>query len=81
MDSEQDELPTETTVEELAKREGVEAGDLDPPLGTVIDPDALNALCTSRNRDEPTREGFVWFVYVGYVVTVWFDGSVRIETE
>lgn len=79
MDTGRVDLPTTTIVKEVAKRENVDERELVPPLGAVIDTDALNAFLTFQGQRESTRSGFVRFSYYGYVVTVRFDGEISIE--
>jgi len=54
--------------------------DTDPteltPLGTVIDPEALDTLVA----DEGTRDVAVDFEYEGYLVSVSSDQRVSVET-
>ena len=55
----------------VAEREGITPEEL-RPLHDVVDPDALDALCTAA-------EISVTFSYEGYVVTVTADGQVHLE--
>lgn len=61
-------------VEAVAEREGVDATELDEPLYSVIDVEALRFLF----RDGP---GHVTFRYLGYQVTVDSLGNVEVCTE
>lgn len=63
-------------VEELADREGTDPAELQPPLHTVIDTDALDVLFESTSSTTRTG-GTVEFRYRGYTVRV--DGSGEIE--
>ncbi|WP_338036885.1 HalOD1 output domain-containing protein [Natronorubrum sulfidifaciens] len=55
----------------VAEREGITPEEL-RPLHDVVDPDALDALCT-------TSEISVAFPYEGYVVTVTADEPIHLE--
>ncbi|MFB6302497.1 MAG: HalOD1 output domain-containing protein [Haloferacaceae archaeon] len=61
-------------VQAVADAKGVDPGALTPPLGHVINPDALDRLFDARN---PTT-GHVTFQYSGYEVTVRSDGQIRV---
>ncbi|WP_175454344.1 HalOD1 output domain-containing protein [Halopelagius longus] len=57
-----------------------------PPVGSVIDTDALERLFASLNREPSVRPNtdeselaFVRFKYVGYEVSVREDGRVTVE--
>lgn len=60
-------------VRAVAAVSGTPVGDL-PPLGNVVDPDALDGIFPT-DRDE----GRVTFDYDGYVVTVRADDIVVVE--
>lgn len=75
------EAPTEQIVNEIASREGLDNHELEPPLGTVLDAEALDSLVAFPSPDVQSRDGYVRFPYVGYIVTVRFDGSVRVDAE
>lgn len=63
-------------VEEVADREGTDPVELHPPLHTVIDPEALDALF--RSTSSTTRgNGTVEFQYQGYQIRV--DGSGEVQ--
>lgn len=64
-------------VEAVAERVGVEPADLEPPLYTAVDPDALDDLLSSMAVDGD--DGAVSFSYHGYEVTVHCDGNVDLE--
>jgi hypothetical protein len=61
-----------TVVETLASVEGVSPTELDEPLFSSVDPDALDSLFTGS-------DGRVTFVHDGYLVTVSSDGDVAVE--
>jgi len=68
--------PSEKTVRQIARREGVAPVDL-TPLHEVVDPDALDQLFEPAGSS--TRmAGAVTFEYHGYEVTVHADGFVEI---
>lgn len=68
----------EAVVDTVARARDVDSLDL-PPLYSVVDPDALNALF-SRTPDRPTpADGTVTFPYAGYSVTVRSHGTVEAE--
>ncbi len=60
---------SEIVIEAIANQADVDPLDLGVPLGTVIDPDALDALFTSP-FDDALRDGRVEFTYCDYQVTV-----------
>lgn len=70
--------PTVEIVEIVADREGVDATEL-PPLGSVIDPDALNSLFAYSPDGAPQSQGYVVFQYCGYSVAVHSDGQIILE--
>ena len=61
---------TWSVVTSVAEIHGVDPTEVEPPLGTVVDGDALESLVTSMTR------GSVTFQYSGCEVTVAHDGSV-----
>lgn len=65
---------SERVVVAVADAEDVDPRDLDPPLATVVDPDALAHLFT-----DATVPGHVTFEYSGYEVTVENGGSVTLH--
>lgn len=68
---------TTKITETVAEAEGIDPIDL-PPLYSVVDPDALEALFQPRTElGDPTAR--VVFTYNGYEVTVDADGTVDIE--
>lgn len=60
-------------IEAVATHDGTDPFDLEPPLGTRIDPDALDALYEGGGG--PVVE----FGYRGYDVTVEGDGGVSVD--
>lgn len=65
-------------VVEIAEREGVSPTALDPPLGAIVDMDALEAFVSGRETT-PSAEQCVRLSYQGYTVTVRPGGHVVVE--
>lgn len=72
------EKPSTLIIELIADLEGVDPAELSPPLYSVIDPDALDALFGSSTDDEPQTAGHVDFEYCGYEIRIQSDGEVAI---
>jgi len=73
-----DTCPSVGVVTAVAEAEGVSPLDLQPPLGSVIDTDALDRLgekLTSRPDQPPAR---IEFPYKGYLVTVTEDRGISL---
>lgn len=70
---------SEAVVRTIADAEGISPLDVQPPLATVIDPDALDQVVASMTRwsDEPA--GVVEFPYNGYIVSVTGGGVVSVS--
>lgn len=66
--------PIHQIVDAVAEAEGVESATLDPPLATVVDPDALETLF----EDTSASALEVQFTYRGHDVVVQ-DGGVRVN--
>jgi hypothetical protein len=66
-------------VEAVAQQAEVAPTELDPPLSEVIDTDALNSLCGPASKDGSNSRGRVVFQYIGYDITVRFDGTVEVR--
>ena len=60
-------------IESVADVKNVDSIELNPPLGTVIDGDALESLVTSMSK------GHVSFQYSGCEVTAFHDGRVEVK--
>lgn len=60
---------------EIAERKGIDPINLSPPLNTVIDPDALEALFCGEN-DGGVR---VEFTYAGHQITITGDQDIQID--
>lgn len=73
------ETVTEAIVEAIADAEGVSPLDLEPPLASVVDPDALEGLVESMGRGPGDDPGRIQFVYCGYTVTVSGGGDVAVQ--
>jgi len=58
-------------VERVAQNEGTDQAELTPPLGAVIDTDALESFVASSN-------GTVQFEYCGYEVTIYDADDVLV---
>lgn len=67
--------PSRVVIEKLADADGVEPVELEPPLGTVIDTDALDRLFATRSA-----AGRVTFRYCDYDVTVTSEGDVMVTS-
>lgn len=78
-DSEERQDVSEAVIRSIADAEGISPLDVQPPLATVIDPDALDQVVASMTRwsDEPA--GVVEFTYHGYIVSVTADGVVSVS--
>ena len=64
----------QSIVTAVASARDVDPFDLNPPLGEVVDPDALDALFAGR----PETTGTVTFDYAGHAVQVHSDGRVDV---
>jgi len=62
--------PTETVIDEVAAREGVDPIDLKVPLFETIDPEALDKIVQSAIDDPGRSPVEIEFTYAGYDVTV-----------
>lgn len=73
----EDESPTTAVVRAVARAKGCDELTLDPPLATVIDPDALEQLFarTSMLNGENIT---LTFRYVDHEVTITGDGTVDV---
>lgn len=73
-------LPSVRVVEAVARKEGVPSVELSPPLMTVIDPDALDALVRS-GAVSTTKPIEIEFTYQGYLVRVQNDPTVAVTVR
>lgn len=71
--------PSESVIESVAAREGVDPMELDVPLYDAVDPDALDALVRTGNDEQNRPPIQVSFTYHGYDVTVSSDGLVQVS--
>lgn len=67
---------SERVVRAVADHRGVDPGDLDEPLYSAIDPDALDALFARAPDESSVRR--LRFRYLGHDVTVEADGTVTV---
>lgn len=65
-------------IEAVADREGVDVTEL-PPLGEVVDPDALNSLFEFSEGWLPGSSVAVRFRYCGYTVVVDEDREIWLD--
>jgi hypothetical protein len=72
------ERPSQVIIDLIADLEGVDPVDLSPPLYSVVDPDALDALFHSSNDNSAQTPGHVYFEYCGYEIRVQSDNEVAI---
>jgi len=70
--------PSMMIIDLISDLEGVDPVELSPPLYSVIDPEALDALFHSASDDTPQTSGHVQFVYRGYEIRVQNDGEIAI---
>ncbi len=75
----EDERVTQTVLRAVADAKGVDPVDLDVPLNTVVDPDALDALLRSRPGERQHSASRVQFTYSGYEVSVHGTGRVAVS--
>lgn len=60
----------------VAKAKNIDPMDLEPPLASVIDPDALNSLFK-----KDLRIGHITFQYSDCEVTIHSDGTVNVDPD
>lgn len=72
------ENPSTLIIDLIADLQGVDPVELTPPLYSVIDPDALDALFHSSTGDASQTSGHVDFEYCGYEIRIQSDGEVAI---
>lgn len=70
-----------TVVEKVAEREDVEPMELQPPLYSIIDPDALNEVFAPTKGGLSRESGYIEFDYCGHEVVVHGDGHVSIGDD
>ena len=76
MNSQKFASPTLTVVELIAEKEDVDSVELQPPLHSVVDTEALDRVIDSLSGD-----GCVKFQYCDYQVTVFSSGEVDIARK
>lgn len=64
-------------IEEVAAREGVDPVELQPPLHTAVDPEALDAVFESTSSTTRAA-GSIEFHYQGYEIRVDSSGEVQV---
>lgn len=69
---------SEAVLEAVGAAAGVDPIELEP-LYAVIDPDALDALCTHARRTAENRSHSLRFSYGGFDVDVRTDGRIRVS--
>ncbi|MCU4801749.1 hypothetical protein OB920_15320 [Halobacteria archaeon HArc-gm2] len=74
------ERPVDRVLAAVAAAEETDPLSLQPPLGEVVDADALNALVTG-SQDRSGADVTVQFTYRGHDVTVGPDGDVTIGPD
>lgn len=72
-----DTTASEGVLSAVATAERADPIDLTPPLYSVVDPEALDALVRSLNGEA----GWIEFVYRGKLVTVDGAGGVRVQPQ
>lgn len=72
-----DETPSEGVIKTVASLEGSNPMALDTPLYTVVDPDALDQLFTTKREGENPVS--VTFAYDDYEVTVQNSGTILVR--
>lgn len=75
----QERSASETIIETIAARKGVEPDDLDVPLFEAIDPEALDRLVRHESAEQSRTPLLIGFRYAGYDVKVTSKGQVRIS--
>ncbi len=72
--------PSHRVLEAVAKKEGTSPSELSPPLFSVVDPEALDAL-VRPGADSDAGRIAVRFTYLGYIVRVQIGSEVRISVQ
>lgn len=71
-------LASEAVVDTVAQANDIDSLDL-PPLYSVVDPDALNALFSRASERPAPSDGAVAFTYADCMVTVRSHGTIEAE--
>jgi len=66
-------------IETVAKAEGIDPVELEPPLHEKLDPDAIDQLFQPTTARNSTSVDCVTFTYCGYEVTVYSDNRVTTQ--
>lgn len=76
--------PTEAIIEAVARREGVDVTEVEPPayepLYAVVNPEALDTLFQTA-ADSGTVDACITLEYAGYDITVYSDGRVDVAEQ
>lgn len=72
---------TTRVVERVAEKEGVDATDLTQPLDQVVNPDAINALFSTRGDGTARSCGTIQFTYLGYEIVIDSEHNISIEEQ
>lgn len=72
--------PSHRVLEAVAKKEGTSPSELSPPLFSVLDPEALDAL-VRPDADSDAGRIAVRFAYLEYTVRVQIGPDVRISVQ
>ena len=67
-------------VEAVAQKEGISPSEVSPPLYSVVDPEALDAL-VQPETDSDTDRIEIRFTYLGYVIRVQNGSEVSISIQ
>ena len=73
-------VPSYRVVETVAREEGVSPAELSPPLYSVVDPEALDALIQT-DADSDTGQVEIEFTYLDYVVEVRNGPTVSVSVQ
>ncbi len=73
-------VPSYRVVEAVAQKEGVSPSELSPPLFSVVDPDALDALAR-EDADSNTSSVVIEFTYLNYVIQIRNGSTVSISVQ
>ncbi|RQG95553.1 HalOD1 output domain-containing protein [Natrarchaeobius chitinivorans] len=72
--------PSYRVVEAVAQKEGVSPSELSPPLFSVVNPEALDAL-VQEDADSNTSQVKVEFTYLDYVVEIRNGPTVSVSAQ
>ncbi|MFP9062576.1 HalOD1 output domain-containing protein [Natrialbaceae archaeon A-chndr2] len=73
-------VPSYRVIETVAQKEGVSPKDLYPPLFSVVDPDALDAL-VQGSSDSKIGQVTIEFTYLDYLVQIRNGSTVSISVQ